>query len=311
MYTPAEGILYFLAIVLASYAVWEKLPEGKSAARNLAFAGALLTLFLTFFLTSLAIDEMGKEIKGLKDRIDLNDEMARLAGATDAPGRAAFETVKGLLEQFSKLPRDITLSNGEGIDLISKILQHESKLDHPEDLHIIAISIDPKEFDNLAASSSDAYEGGIRKIAEHGKVERIYVLSEKKWLDAEQQKFSSSHPWEIPQQLQDIGLGPIGQHQKAGVHCFLIKENVMPGGNKSDYDLIVMWRTLQNKPEPQFVFGANRRSNGKIDIHFGNDSANGGWLQNCLQIRETPGGVITIPEYRNARPAQSRPLDNR
>ena len=311
MYTAAEGILYFLAIVLASYAAWEKLPEGKSAARNLAFAGALFTLFLTFFLTSLAIVEMGQEIKGLKDRIHLNDEMARLAGATDAPGEAAYDTVTGLLEQFSKLPRDITLSNGEGIDLISKILQHESELEHPEELQIIAISIDPKEFDNLAASSSDAYEEGIRAVAKKGNVERIYVLSDEKWPDVEQKQFPSSHPWEIPQQLQDIGLGPIGQHQKAGVHCFLARENVLPGVNKSDYDLIVMWRTLQNKPDPQFVFGANRRSNGKIDIHFGNDSANGGWLQNCIQIRETKGkGVIAIPEYRG-EPTHSRPLDNR
>src|ERR1700733_4391825 len=307
MRTAAEGILYFLAIVLASYAVWEKLPEGKSTARNLAFAGALLTLFLTFFLTSLAVDEMAKDIADLRNRIKVNDQMAALARETSSPGKAAYSMVTDLLRQFSRLPGEtgeITLNNWEGIDLLSRILTKESE-SHPEELRIIAISIDSGEFEKPAASSSYEYEKAISTVADHGQVERIYLLGEKEWQDVKQHTswFTSPNSWEIPQHLREIGLGPIGEHQRERVRCYLASQSTLPQGNKSDYDLIVMWRTLQNKTE-QFVFGANRRSDGNISIVFGDEADNGAWRQMCFRLRDSPG-VISIPEY-SSQPVQSR-----
>jgi hypothetical protein len=94
-----ELVLYGVAIVLAVVAVWELFPKEYRWRRGAAFAGALLTLYLTFFMTSLRIEGLRKEV----DVIAVDAQLKALAVAKTPSGSAAYAAIKKSVSRLSSL----------------------------------------------------------------------------------------------------------------------------------------------------------------------------------------------------------------
>jgi hypothetical protein len=307
MYSVVEACLYILTIVFASHAIWERLPADYPRSKKLTFAGAFLTLFLTFFVTSISFDSLRGEMSEIKHALHLNDQLTALGRSQDSKDQAAYDMLNDLLQRSSLLMqgRETTLKEWEAIDLLSRVLKKES-MSSPAELRVIAVSTDLDEFRESSPIFHYGYESQLEKIAVTGLVERTYVLGETEWKRVQKNRnlFETERPWLIPDHFQELNLETIGQHQRRSVRCYLVGRGVLPEKSEmSDYDLIVMWREQKN-----VVFGANRRRNGDIRILFGDRKENEDWKQVCTRMKETQG-VIKVREF--IEKPMVRPVDVR
>jgi hypothetical protein len=149
----------------------------------------------------------------------------------------------------------------------------------------------------------------IENIAALGIVQRVYVLDKQDWdgIEGKRSSFESGKPWLIPGLLQKLKLDSVAQAYRRGVQCYLAGPEAVPEAEKSDNDLIVVWRERKN--EPKFVLGANRRRNGEIRIVFGDMAENGKWRQMCSRV-QAAAGVIKVREFA-LEPGAARPFDAR
>lgn len=298
-----EIALYLLAIVLASYALWERFPSGTHAAQKLALAGALLTLFLTYFETSLRIDEIKDAIDALHKEVNASTQdlkLRTLKDATDPAGESLFE----LLTQESKnlwLLRengDTTLSEDEGVQLIGKIVEKLALKGGADGLQISAISINPEEFKETPIIKG--YEEALEKaVGKMGKVERIYVLPDEAWQKVpptwSQQE---TKPWAIEEGLRAMDLSAVASHYTHGIQCILAPP-LRGIKNPTEYDLILVTK------ESNVILGANRVTEGQLRVVWNNPEnpapnrpeTTQKWLGAFKYLKNQPN-LIRLPEYK-------------
>lgn len=292
--------LYVLAIVLGTYAVWERFPRDYAMLKRLAFALALLTLFLTFSQTAVKIEEIEKDLHVLV----ADSRLKRLAEKQDLPSTVAFELAGEAIERLADLcdGQKKELNEWEAFEFLTGLMKKEAE-SHPKDLEVIAVSLDLAEFDEDAPACVCDYEKVLFDIALHGRghVEVTYVLDQSQWQALQLRKgWLSSEgqdkPWLVPDTLNELGLNVIARHQDNRLVCYVVPPEAVPKVNRADYDLIVMFRKKTDS-EREAIFIANKRGRGRIDILRGDASQIESLQRKIVGLRK--GGFIAIPKWKS------------
>jgi hypothetical protein len=298
-----EITLYLLAIVLATYGLWERFPKAHPG-QQLALAAALLTLFLTFFLTSIRIDQTKEEIISLRQDINatmLDERLRALKNAKDPVDNVLYD----LLDRSSAALMAIHSGEGnlyedEGIQFIAKAIEAELDQD-PTSLQILAISVDSGEFDRSAVFSGyeDALTAAVEKKAT---VKRAYVLPNETWSKAMRDRaWLSSEPWLIAEKLSELKLDAVRRHYTNGIQCILVPQSILAKANSRDYDLILVSRASA------VIFAANRVGENELHVVRLRPEITKNWLSRVKDLLDN-GSAVRLRSYR---PQPKRPVDDR
>jgi hypothetical protein len=293
--------LYLLAIVLASYALWERFPAETHPPQKLALAGALLTLFLTFFVTSLRIDDIKDVTDKLNPEIRASPQEKRLRALKDAPdpvARAALDLLDQ--ERDSILPLhengSAILNEDEGVRLIGLIVERLARTDDAKSLKISAISTNPNEFKD---SPIKGYEQSLEKAAEKmSEVQRIYVLSDDAFIKTQAWFERETKPLNIYDWIQnEPELRPVVSHYLNGIRFLLAPRSAL-GAKPLESDLILVTR------EQNVILGANRINDAQLQIVWNNPEKPTPnlpgtiqkWLGNFIFLVSQPK-LVRFPKY--------------
>jgi len=297
-------------MLLATYVLWERFPRDYTTLQKLAFAGALLTLFLTFLLTSFRIDNIWSTLAVLK----VDSRLKALAESKDVTGEVVYNLTDEAIDRLTKLrdSKQGSLSESEGIEFLTKLMKKELE-DVPGELEVVAVCRDLDEFNEDAPAVMLNYEKALFAIAERGHVEMTYLLSQKQWekmkaLEPWLLSEGAREPWSVPEKLNDHGLGAIARHQERRLKCFALSREDVPAEKRSTYYLIVMSRRAGDSEVRRTLFGANIQPQQGIHILLGETEETGRW-QKMIASLSKHLDVVDIPKWQQPPGQRRMPLD--
>jgi len=275
--------LYLVTILLATYGLWESFPRGFPAGRKLALSGALLALFLTFFLTSLGVDQtqddihsLQKSVHVLRDALDVDEQIETLLHSPGSESPVLLQMLLDASDRCADLARrnEAIFSECEGYQFIASMIRAELLADSGG-LRIVATSIDAREFEEPRSSLECDYDEALFGVVDKcgpGSVERTYVLPDTLWALIQAFRDSLSRAYspvylpeahDVARLLSRLGLHAIHSHYIKKVRCNLAPESLLAAANRHDYDLIVVSRNAE------ILFGANRESGKRMRVVLG------------------------------------------
>jgi len=226
-----------------------------------------MALYLTFFLTSLRINELYKQV----DSIAVNDTLKTMGASGSPSGIAAYMTAKSGISRMNELytTGQAELGDWEAIEFLTEMLTEERRFH--DSLEVSAVSLDLSEFAPDAPAVVLGYEGVLCTIAKRGRVERTYLLSDSEWtalLSIRQwlKTEGAANPRAIPDRLDSIGLTAIARHFRCGIVCRAVRDSDVPNELKQKSDLIIISHPRAEGRE--FICGANRRKNEGIHVRL-------------------------------------------
>jgi len=268
-----EWILYVLAIVLAVYSIWEFIPKGARWGKGLAFSGALATLYLMFFLTSIHVGELRDTTNGLKTKVETLTKCKELASLDEAgtkQSRVLAALAHESIDRFVSLGRDglAELTADEGREFLARFIQQV--LDPSmKGVEIIAVSIDLTEFD-AQTSTLNSYTAALAAARSRGiTVRRAYLLPHERFEQAREELARVTSAPEFSrdsiERCLNNGLQRIADHYRQNLECVLVDATTFSDAERGDLDTLVI------KQGEKTILAAQRVRTGQIRIMLTHD----------------------------------------